>query len=127
MDEDFDGDDDSDTCVDTQEEESEQTDVGTQREDQTDVDTPRDDETACESDDADDGSFEYRCRLRKGVELRPHQKGGIVWIEEREKEAPRVGILADEMGLGKSLQIIAVIASEVERLRTQGIALSSYG
>lgn len=46
---------------------------------------------------------ETHFEIPSGLELRPYQKEGVLWMQERQR-----GILADDMGLGKSIQIIAL-------------------
>ena len=49
-----------------------------------------------------------------GIELRPYQKEGVLWMIKRELRKRRIikgGLLCDEMGLGKTLQTIALILS----------------
>jgi hypothetical protein len=45
--------------------------------------------------------------LLPGVELLPHQKRGIAWLQEATRAGKPGVLLADDMGLGKTLQVLA--------------------
>ena len=55
--------------------------------------------------------------LQSCIELKDHQKVGVAWMQHLLGKAPccRGAVLADDMGLGKTLQLLAVIAAELER------------
>jgi len=51
--------------------------------------------------------------LKQGVELLPHQRVGVAWLQHRfrQKEQGVTGcLLADDMGLGKTLQVLCLLA-----------------
>lgn len=55
--------------------------------------------------------------LKSGMVLKDHQKLGVAWLQHLIAKAPqycRGAILADDMGLGKTLQLLTVIAAELE-------------
>ena len=55
--------------------------------------------------------------LRKGIELKPHQRIGVAWLQHLWSLSPqacRGTLLADDMGLGKTLQLLTFMASAFE-------------
>ncbi|MDK2854870.1 MAG: hypothetical protein PWQ86_83 [Bacillota bacterium] len=48
--------------------------------------------------------------LRPEVQLLPHQKEGLQWLQRMYLEGRRGALLADDMGLGKTLQALAFLA-----------------
>jgi len=58
-------------------------------------------------------SFALPTALRKQINLMPHQRDGIAWMQHRLKrgaEGVRGILLADDMGLGKTLQCLCLMA-----------------
>jgi len=57
--------------------------------------------------------------LRADVELKPHQRHGIAWMQHlfdaRDEHQVRGAVLADDMGLGKTLQLLVLMASILEQ------------
>lgn len=47
--------------------------------------------------------------LRKGIELKNHQKEGVSWLQSLYQANLKGGLLADDMGLGKTLQLLYFI------------------
>lgn len=55
--------------------------------------------------------------LRPGIELKPHQREGVAWLQHLWEASPgrcRGTVLADDMGLGKTLQLLTLIVSAFE-------------
>lgn len=56
--------------------------------------------------------------LRESVELLPHQRQGVAWLQHlhasREAHSVRGAVLADDMGLGKTLQLLTFMAEIIE-------------
>lgn len=55
--------------------------------------------------------------LRDGIELKPHQRTGVAWLQHLWSLSPqqcRGTLLADDMGLGKTLQLLTFMASAFE-------------
>ncbi|MGC2853837.1 DEAD/DEAH box helicase [Novispirillum sp. DQ9] len=54
--------------------------------------------------------------LRPEIELKPHQKQGVAWLQHLWEHMPNVRgcIFADDMGLGKTLQMLTFIAWYLE-------------
>jgi hypothetical protein len=55
--------------------------------------------------------------LRSSIELKPHQRVGVAWLQHLWSLSPhhcRGTLLADDMGLGKTLQLLAFMAAAFE-------------
>ena len=62
--------------------------------------------------------YPLRVELLDGTKLRPYQQDGVNWLAFLQRFGLH-GCLCDDMGLGKTLQTVAIVASEVVRLREE--------
>ncbi|WP_085318304.1 DEAD/DEAH box helicase [Derxia lacustris] len=61
---------------------------------------------------------ELPAALRPEIEIKPHQRHGIAWLQQLWRHSPqacRGALLADDMGLGKTLQLLSFMAWCIER------------
>ncbi|RME52750.1 MAG: hypothetical protein D6795_06330, partial [Deltaproteobacteria bacterium] len=68
--------------------------------------------------------FEHRYQaipgLKGGVEILPHQREGIAWLQSLHLDGYRGALLADDMGLGKTLQILAFLSWHRAKRNVEG-------
>lgn len=64
----------------------------------------------------DQGLLSLPESLKTDIQLKPHQKEGLRWLQENYLLEGKNGcLLADDMGLGKTLQVLAFIAWLIEK------------